>query len=204
MAKDLADLFDDLRQLHFEDRLPRCRVVRSPRLDPGTDGDIDLKARYIRLRPGLPPQEERGALIHEMVHLWVGVDGHSPLFLRKLHEIEEAGEASVQGGCKQYGFMTEKEEAEARERGEELPEAQPWEAYLSDILHGLSTLASQTPRPRFDRIRRLLGSDLGLTPEELPKYVPDIRKRWREACRDEDRERDLDELWKGQDPKEVA
>lgn len=188
---DLVRLFDELDEMYFESRLPRWSITRSPRLPPETWGRIETHLRRIRIQPGLSQERERGALLHEMIHLWVrlcvgpvkGSLGHNTPFKRKLYELRDAGEDSVNEQCDDWD----------RRRGQILAERgkalviRPWDEVLQEVLdENLPAMAAQEHRPIFfDEVLGFVSVRVGMTPAELRKMNKDIeiRRAWEEARR---------------------
>ncbi len=82
---ELTEMFDGFNREYFGGRLPRYRVRLAALTAEGILGHCDGRRRLIRLRRGLEGDGIRGALLHEMCH--VGVSGHGPRFMRRLHRI---------------------------------------------------------------------------------------------------------------------
>ncbi len=169
----LQKLYADLNRQFFRGKLPRYRATFSKEVIGPFQGICLDKRRLIRLRRGLPPQEIRQVLLHEMCH--IRTRGHGRRWQEKMLRLAAQGEAWAKEEVDQY-----REAIDRYRRGDTLyTEVRD---QLDAIAHALS------PRPPFPSLTRTLATHHGYRSREFLKRIPWLKAAWKKACREADRE----------------
>ncbi len=151
--------YNDLNSQFFDGKLPRYRVTFSKGVFGPWKGFCLGKRRLIRLRRGLPPQEVKRVLLHEMCH--IGAKGHGRRWQEKMLRLAAQGEIWAKEEVENYQHALRTKINMATDIRDE----------LTSFAHNIS------PRPAFKLVLRRLAAHHGYRPRQFSKQYP-----WLEAA----------------------
>ncbi len=187
MRTEASRLFDRFNKKYWGNRLPRYRVIRRTNIARDYLGLCNNQTKTILLEKDLAGEDLRLTLLHEMCHIGSGSGyQHGPRFLRKLRRLVRLGEKKlIEEDIERYDETADARYIEELRSQGKLGPKFSWRERVWD---DLGSLASESPRLRWQTVCRMLASLYHMTPAKFQRAAPwaeqewrTISKQWREA-----------------------